>query len=134
MDRTQQLYFCKRGIVCGLTDAYAAFDVDCERYEADPQSVKRQNLTDSQQKRQEVKEQTAGLSTIGVKNGTTAGILLSFGGFLLLIIGVMIFQRIFLWPIVFIAAGIAVLVRDQQKKARATDENWRDRSTLDDDL
>lgn len=144
MTREEQLYFCKRcsnrqfdtkrGLICKLTNDYATFEVECEQYEADPTAIKDNDRWDAQINEREEKERTMGLAAIGIKNGTAAGVLITFGGFTWLVLGVVLLESIFLWSIGMMVAGIILLVKDRSDKAKLKRQNRGDSNTLDGDL
>ena len=139
MTREYHLGFCKqcvkkafsskKGIVCSLTGEHAAFEDDCPDYEEDT-AVKTQLLLEKQAKEErELKKDTLGLSSFGVKNRKVASYILITGGLAWIVLGLVLLDRVFFWPIFLFGFGVYLYIKTG--KTESLEKN-KDESALDD--
>lgn len=142
LTRTEQLKYCKickhrsfsqkEGIICELTGTQADFILNCDNYSGDEKTITSNNQRKDFENRI-APDFTFGLDSIGVTNGAIAGLIFIGLGLTWIIIGVF-FNRLFLYPLVFILAGsISIILslinkvrRNAQTKTNVTNDDTLD--------
>lgn len=112
--RKNQLEFCnvcqnrsfdmKKGIICSLTGEKATFSIDCEDYKEDEKAILKRKAEIERRKSEEEFSKTAGLSSIGIKNGFVTGFIL-----IVLFIGFNLATIVFFDRIFFISFTLLIL-------------------------
>ena len=117
----------KKGIVCTLTDEHAAFHTnDCPDYDPEKKAIRRQEAT--KQRVKEAKEEEKGL--FSGKAGIVGGTIITILGLAWIILGLVLMNRFFFYPIILIIGGIISISKGIGKKAK---NNRIDQSTVIDD-
>jgi hypothetical protein len=111
----------KTGLVCSLTNAYADFDDDCSKREADPLAEKREERMAQRKDEMQNNGQSNGVSLSTEKGLMQSG---GWGGFIMILggvawlIGGLVMDRIFFYPFFLIIGGLVVLVKAGIKKSK----------------
>lgn len=144
MDRSHHLNFCKKcknrsfdlkkGILCSLTNDYANFFNDCPSFIEDTDAAAKLELEEKLKIEREQSEESLGLSSFGIKNGITAGMVLIAFGFCWILFGIMYLDRIFFFPFVLIILGIIVWAKGHKKANLNKNPSIKDDSVLDRDF
>lgn len=127
MDRSARLEYCEKctkreyspiGIVCSLTKEHATFIGFCNNYQEDEKEAELLENKKILQKEDEAQEETLGLSKIGIKDGTLAGIIIIVAAIAWFVIGLVYLNRIFIYPPFLLVFGVFALVRGLNKRKK----------------
>ncbi|MFT5858812.1 MAG: hypothetical protein ACI865_000905 [Flavobacteriaceae bacterium] len=118
MIRDHQIEFCERcknkafspksGIICALTNEQAKFSGTCKDFVEDAKLTERVELSKKAKAETALIERTYGLSSLGVKNGVSAGIIWITIGFVSTGVVIYLFQVISFWTVLIIVFGIVI--------------------------
>ena len=105
----------QKGIICSLTGDHAAYETeDCPDYHAEEKAVKR--IEAAERRAQEEKEDRKGIFSKNL--GIPAGVLLIVAAIAWILVGVILMDRIFFYPLILLVAGIIAIINGvKQKKA-----------------
>ncbi len=141
MDREYRLKFCQqctskqfspqKGIVCAHTGEHATFDMNCPDYIEDPVAVKQVKRELEAKKEYAAYEESMGMSRFGIKDGLWAGIVMLFLGVLIIVGGVLLFDRLFLYAFVLIVLGIIAIVRGTNRRSQDAIRKARSENAID---
>ncbi len=108
----------KKGVVCGLTDEWAEFDLTCDYFLLDPKA----EIQLIREKEDRIKDSAAtdtmGLNQIGITNGIIAGIIITSIAIVAMITG-FVFGIFRIYASFALIVGLVVLVKgilDRRKK------------------
>lgn len=117
----------KKGLVCSLTSEYADFiNEECPDYKAEEKAIRRQKA--AKRRVSEEKEDQKGI--FSGKASIIGGTILVILGLAWIILGLVLIERFFFYPIVLIIGGIISINKGAEKKVA---ENRREQSTVIDD-
>lgn len=146
MNTPDQLAYCEqcknyafssqKGIVCGLTDDKPAFIGTCDSFEIDEERsrkyLKDQALKEEARKEAEQYEQTNGMSQMGVKRGSVAGVILMVLAVLWFFGGIIYLNRIFFYPPILFIVGLVAMIKGIIKERETKNKSLMNRDLLDD--
>lgn len=118
----------KKGLLCSLTNEYAAFEKECPDYAAEEKAVKRQEA----HVRRKIEEVESSSGIFGGKAGIVGGIVLVVIGVLWFVLGIAFIDRIFFYPFFLIVAGIISINNGANKRNVTIKREQYD--TLDDEI
>ncbi|MCZ4409481.1 hypothetical protein O3Q51_11720 [Cryomorphaceae bacterium 1068] len=120
---SNRLFSPQRGIICSLTDDYAKFKDTCPDYAEDEVAKRERDEKRRLSEESEIENESLGLSAIGIRNGTVAGIIAIVAAILWLVLGVVYVERIFFYPFILAILGGAAIYHGQKRKK---EEKWKD--------
>lgn len=120
ISREEQLESCKicknkkfdfkRGIICAFTNEPADFAFQCAKIDIDIDLKQIEENKKKAQVEDKLEIQTGGLSKYGITNGAIAGFILISLSILWLTLGIVIINRIFVYPIILFFIGIGIII------------------------
>lgn len=117
----RKLFDKQKGMLCGLTNEFAAFESVCPDYLLNPIAAKRAERVENQKDNlPSIDEGSRGMFGTEKKllnSGIGGGILMIVGGTVWIILGLMA-DHIFFYPIFLIIGGIIVLVKGLAQRAK----------------
>lgn len=103
----------KKGIICSLTGAHANYETaKCPDYVSDEKAIKRAEA--ATRRELDAKEDNKGLWSKNI--GMTGGIVLISLALVWMVIGIVFLDRIFIYPLILVVAGILAISNGAKKK------------------
>lgn len=128
-----QSFSMQQGVICGLTKEKADFIGSCPSFVEDPQAKADYERDVAAREATAAEHDSMGLSKLGIKDGSSAGVFLIVGGVGTILFTVLYLNVISLWSFVIIAAGIVALVRGKKRNKAENAKKKALADTLDGD-
>lgn len=133
MLRKDRLEFCTqckkrafhrdKGVVCGLTNEHATFNLSCDDYDPDHELIRKTKERNKVLEEKSLKRETYGLSQFGLKNLIIVGIIVMGLSLTVIVFMLVKFNLISLYPLIFFVLGIITTIKGvKQQNERKKDK------------